>query len=82
MFRFLLPRTDLRVAGGREVNLRWMQPLSLYAVSSMFTSGYLTTPGAAPSADHQMIRDMGFTVEEVAPRLPTSQETAYAAPVA
>jgi biotin synthase len=65
MFRFLLPRTDLRVAGGREVNLRWLQPFALYAVNSIFTSGYLTTPGAAPSADHQMIRDMGFTVEEV-----------------
>jgi biotin synthase len=65
MFRLLLPRTDLRVAGGREVNLRWLQPLALYAVNSIFTSGYLTTPGAAPSADHQMIRDMGFTIEEV-----------------
>lgn len=68
MFRFLLPRTDLRVAGGREVNLRWLQPMALYAVNSIFTSGYLTTPGAAPSADHQMIRDMGFTVEEVEPQ--------------
>jgi biotin synthase len=68
MFRFLHPRNDLRVAGGREVNLRWMQPLALYAVNSIFTSGYLTTPGATPSADHQMIKDLGFEVEEVAPR--------------
>jgi biotin synthase len=65
MFRFLHPRSDLRVAGGREVNLRWMQPLALYAVNSIFTSGYLTTPGAQPSADHQMIQDMGFEWEEV-----------------
>jgi biotin synthase len=78
MFRFLLPRTDLRVAGGREVNLRWMQPLALYVVNSIFTSGYLTTPGAAPSADHQMIRDLGFEVEEVTPRV----EAATAAPPA
>jgi biotin synthase len=63
MFRFVLPRTDLRVAGGREVNLRWLQPMALYAVNSMFTSGYLTTPGATPSADHQMIEDMGFEIE-------------------
>jgi biotin synthase len=67
LFRFLLPRADLRVAGGREVNLRWAQPLALYLVNSIFTSGYLTTPGAAPSADHQMIRDLGFEIEEVAP---------------
>ena len=65
MFRFVHPRADLRVAGGREVNLRWMQPLALYVVNSIFTSGYLTTPGATPSADHQMIRDLGFEVEEV-----------------
>lgn len=67
MFRLILPRTDLRVAGGREVNLRWLQPFALYAVNSIFTSGYLTTPGATPSVDHQMIRDLGFTVEEVLP---------------
>jgi hypothetical protein len=67
LFRFLLPRADLRVAGGREVNLRWMQPMALYLVNSIFTSGYLTTPGATPSADHQMIRDLGFEIEEVAP---------------
>ena len=65
LFRFMLPRADLRVAGGREVNLRWLQPLALYAVNSIFTSGYLTTPGATPSADHQMIRDAGFEIEEV-----------------
>ena len=69
LFRFLLPRADLRVAGGREVNLRWMQPMALYLVNSIFTSGYLTTPGATPSADHQMIRDLGFEIEEVAPAL-------------
>ncbi len=67
LFRFLLPRTDLRVAGGREVNLRWLQPLALHVVNSIFTSGYLTTPGAAPSADHQMILDAGFEIEEVVP---------------
>ncbi len=67
MFRFVHPRADLRVAGGREVNLRWMQPMALYAVNSLFTSGYLTTPGAAPSSDHQMIKDLGFEVELVEP---------------
>ena len=69
MFRLVHPRADLRVAGGREVNLRWLQPLALYAVNSIFTSGYLTTPGAQPSADHQMILDCGFEIEEVAPHL-------------
>jgi hypothetical protein len=34
-------------------------------VNSIFTSGYLTTPGATPSTDHQMIRDLGFEWQEV-----------------
>ena len=41
----------------------FLTPFALYAVNSIFTSGYLTTPGAAPSADHQMIRDAGFELE-------------------
>ncbi len=63
MFRFLHPKADLRLAGGREVNLRSLQPLALYAVNSIFTDGYLTTPGARANDDHQMIRDMGFELE-------------------
>lgn len=73
MFRFLHPRADLRVAGGREVTLRSMQVLALYPANSIFTSGYLTTTGAMPHDDHQMIRDMGFELElaggEAAPAL-------------
>jgi biotin synthase len=63
LFRFLHPRADLRVAGGREANLRSLQPLALYAANSIFTDGYLTTPGARPHDDHQMIVDMGFEIE-------------------
>jgi biotin synthase len=63
MFRLLHPRADLRLAGGREVNLRALQPLALYAVNSIFTEGYLTTGGAHASDDHAMIRDMGFEIE-------------------
>ena len=32
-------------------------------VNSIFTEGYLTTPGATASDDHQMIRDLGFELE-------------------
>jgi biotin synthase len=69
LFRFLLPRADLRVAGGREVTLRSMQAMALYPANSIFTSGYLTTAGAAPQDDHQMIRDMGFELEYVGAEL-------------
>jgi biotin synthase len=63
MFRFVHPRADLRVAGGREVNLRSLQAMALYPANSIFTSGYLTTSGNAPSVDHQMILDLGFEIE-------------------
>jgi len=63
MFRFVHPRTDLRVAGGREITLRALQAMALYPANSIFTQGYLTTEGASAHADHQMIQDAGFTLE-------------------
>ena len=63
MFRFIHPRTDLRVAGGREITLRALQAMALFPANSIFTQGYLTTGGATPHADHQMIRDAGFELE-------------------
>src|SRR5438552_12846697 len=63
MFRFVHPRTDLRVAGGRELTLRALQAFALYPANSIFTQGYLTTGGATPHADHQMIKDAGFELE-------------------
>ncbi len=65
MFRFVLPRSDLRVAGGREVTLRSLQPMALYVANSMFTEGYLTTPGAESSGDLQMIADSGLKPEVI-----------------
>ena len=64
--RLAHPRADRRAAGGREVNLRSLQPLALLAANSIFSDGYLTTPGNAPDADHAMIRDAGFVPERVA----------------
>lgn len=63
MFRFVHPRTDLRIAGGREVVLRTLGVMALWPANSLFTQGYLTTAGATPAADHQMILDAGFTLE-------------------
>jgi biotin synthase len=63
MFRFVHPRTDLRVAGGREITLRALQAMALYPANSIFTQGYLTTGGATTHDDHQMIRDAGFELE-------------------
>jgi biotin synthase len=62
LFRLAHPTTEIRIAGGREVNLRSLQPLGLYAANSLFVSDYLTTPGQAPGEDHRMIEDLGFRV--------------------
>ncbi len=62
MMRLVNPSSELRIAGGREVHLRCLQPLGLYAANSIFVGDYLTTKGQLPDADYAMIRDMGFVV--------------------
>ncbi len=60
LFRFVHPKADVRIAGGREEILQQMQPLALYPANSLFTDGYLTTSGQERSEDHRMIRQAGF----------------------
>jgi biotin synthase len=59
----LLPSQEICIAGGREVHLRSLQPLGLYAANSIFVGDYLTTPGQAAHADWEMIRGAGFVLE-------------------
>lgn len=63
LYRLLLPSQEIRIAGGREVQLRQLQPLGLYAANSIFIGDYLTTPGQTAQADFEMIRDAGFVLE-------------------
>jgi len=63
LFRFLLPKTEIRVAGGREVNLRSLQPLALYPGNSLFINGYLTTGGQSAAEAVEMVRDLGFELD-------------------
>ena len=63
MFRFVFPRSEVRIAGGREMHLRSLQPLGLHIANSMFLGDYLTSEGAPGAADLQMIADAGFVVE-------------------
>jgi biotin synthase len=65
LMRFTNPRSEIRVAGGRELNLGWFQALALYPANSIFVEGYLTTPGQATDDAQRMIREMGFEVETV-----------------
>lgn len=63
LFRFICPTKEIRASGGREVNLRSLQPLGLYAANSVFVGDYLTTEGQEATADHRMIEDLGFEIE-------------------
>ncbi|GGX78210.1 biotin synthase [Streptomyces minutiscleroticus] len=63
MVRFVCPDVEVRIAGGREVHLRTMQPLALHLANSVFLGDYLTSEGQAGRADLEMIADAGFEVE-------------------
>ncbi|MEM1368985.1 MAG: biotin synthase BioB [Cyanobacteria bacterium P01_H01_bin.15] len=63
LYRFLLPSQEIRIAGGREVHLRSLQPLGLYAANSIFVGDYLTTAGQAARQDLAMLADGGFVLE-------------------
>lgn len=63
MFRFVNPKAEIRVAGGREGHLRSLQALALYPANSLFADGYLTTRGDARPKVYQMIEDAGFEIE-------------------
>lgn len=65
LFRYTNPKAEIRVAGGRELNLGWFQPLALHIANSIFVDGYLTTPGQAHNEARQMVESMGFEVESV-----------------
>jgi biotin synthase len=63
LFRLTNPAAEIRVAGGRERNLREYQADALQVANSIFVEGYLTTPGQAYREAHEMISGMGFDVE-------------------
>lgn len=63
LFRFMHPTKEIRISGGREVNLRTLQPLGLFAANSIFIGDYLTTDGQARKEDYQMLEDLGFELD-------------------
>ncbi len=62
LMRLANPTTEIRIAGGREVNLRSLQPLGLYPANSLFVSDYLTTKGQPAEDDYRMVDDLGFEI--------------------
>ena len=65
LVRFTCPDAEVRLAGGREIHLRSLQPLALHIVNSIFLGDYLTSEGQAGARDLEMIADAGFVPETV-----------------
>jgi len=63
VFRFIMPKVTIKLAGGRERNLRDLQSLGLSAgANGLIIGGYLTTKGRGVKEDLQMVEDLGFEI--------------------
>jgi len=63
IFRLILPKKDIKVCGGRAVNLRSMQSMIFFAgANGMMIGNYLTQAGQNPKVDLKMIKDLGLSV--------------------
>jgi len=61
VFRFLMPKTILKIAGGREVHLANEQEKALLGgANGIITGGYLTIGGNTARQDLQMISKIGL----------------------
>ncbi|MGR3218676.1 MAG: biotin synthase BioB [Candidatus Anammoxibacter sp.] len=68
-FRFVLPDKEIKLAGGRETNLRDLQSWMFYAgASSTMIGDYLTTAGRPANEDIQMIEDLELTCKTKLPK--------------
>jgi len=60
-FRFILPRQEIMIAGGRTVNLRDLQSMVFTAgASALMVGNYLTTLNQPVEKDLQMLKDLGL----------------------
>jgi len=64
VWRFIMPRTILKIAGGREIHLKDKDRLALKAgANGIITGGYLTTGGNEPNKDIAMIKEIGLKAQ-------------------
>ncbi|MDQ4074587.1 MAG: biotin synthase BioB [Thermoproteota archaeon] len=61
VFRFLMPKTIIKIAGGREIHLKDKDRTVLKAgANGIITGGYLTTKGNKAHDDIEMIKEIGL----------------------
>ena len=67
VWRFIMPKTILKIAGGREVHLRDKERIALKAgANGIITGGYLTTGGNNSISDIAMIKEIGLQSSKAA----------------
>lgn len=63
LFRFILPRKEIRICGGRmQILGEYHSMIFLAGADGMITGNYLTTSGMSPEDDVRLIKMLGFTV--------------------
>lgn len=63
VWRFIMPKTILKIAGGREVHLGDNGKYILQAgANGIISGGYLTTGGNKPNKDIEMIKEIGLKI--------------------
>ncbi|MBU1853886.1 MAG: biotin synthase BioB [Candidatus Omnitrophica bacterium] len=61
VFRLVLPKAIIKIAGGREYALGDMQAIAFTSgANGMIVGGYLTTKGRSIEQDLEMVKDLGF----------------------
>jgi biotin synthase len=61
VWRFIMPKTILKIAGGREIHLKDKERIALKAgANGIITGGYLTTGGNSSTRDIAMIKEIGL----------------------
>ena len=64
VWRFIMPKTILKIAAGRELHLKENERFALKAgANGIITGGYFTTSGNNPHQDTAMIKDIGLKAE-------------------
>ena len=67
VWRFIMPKTILKIAGGREIHLKDKERLALKAgANGIITGGYLTSGGNKSSMDIAMIKEIGLQTSKTA----------------
>jgi biotin synthase len=59
LFRLFNPKSEIRLCGGRELNLKDYHDIAFEVANCLMAGGYLTRAGREPGKDEEMARRLG-----------------------